>query len=82
VENIDFWMHFVVENSKKLQKLGLEEKINWTFNVFTLGPTIQTTLVMMNCWKRWDNFVNIKFYLNEWILNKFSQCNLNRMQLN
>jgi hypothetical protein len=41
-------MHFVAENSNKLQKLGLEEKISSTFNMFTLGPTTQTTLVMMN----------------------------------
>jgi len=26
VENIDFWMNFVVENLNKLQKLGLEGK--------------------------------------------------------
>jgi hypothetical protein len=81
-ENIDFWMHFVAENSNKLQKLGLEVKISWTFNVFTLGPTTQTTLVMMNWWKRWDNFVKIKSYLNELILKEFPQCNLNWMQLN
>jgi hypothetical protein len=82
VENIDFLVHFVVENSNKLQKLGLEGKISWSFNVFTLGPTTQTTLVMMNWWKWWDNVVRVKFYLNELILNKFSQCNLNWMQLN
>jgi hypothetical protein len=43
VENIDF----VVKNSNKLQKLGLERKIRWAFNVFTLGPTIQAALVQM-----------------------------------
>ncbi len=73
---------FVVENSNKLQNLGLEGKISWTFKVFTLGPTTQTTLVMMNWWKKLDNFEKIKFYLNELILNEFSQCNLNWMQLN
>ncbi len=34
--DIDFWMDFVVGNSNKLQKLGLEGKISWPFNVFTL----------------------------------------------
>jgi hypothetical protein len=77
-----FLMHFDVENSNKLQKLCLEGKISWTFNVFTLGPTTQTTLVMMNWWKIWDNFVKMKSYLNELVLNKFPQCNLNWMQLN
>ncbi len=48
MENIDFWVDFVVENSNKLQKLGLERKINWTFNVFMLQPSKQATLVPMN----------------------------------
>ncbi len=29
-------MDFVVRNSNKLQKLGLEGKISWALNVFTL----------------------------------------------
>ncbi len=41
----DFLVDFVAENSKKLQKLGLEGKISWAFNVFTLGPTTQAALV-------------------------------------
>ncbi len=36
MEDIDFWMDFVVGNSNKLQKLGLEGKISWALNVFTL----------------------------------------------
>jgi len=43
VENIDF----AAKNSNKLQKLGLERKIIWAFNVFTLGLTIQATLILM-----------------------------------
>jgi len=43
----DFLVDFVAENSKKLQKLGLEGKISWAFNVFTLGPTTQATLVLL-----------------------------------
>ncbi len=43
----DFLMDFVAENSKKLQKLGLEGKISWAFNVFTLGPTTQAALVLL-----------------------------------
>ncbi len=35
MEDIDFWMDFVVGNSKKLQKLGLERKFSWAFNMFT-----------------------------------------------
>jgi hypothetical protein len=41
VENIDFGMDFVAENSNKLQKLSLEGKSNWAFNVFTL-PNLET----------------------------------------
>jgi len=36
MEDIDFWVDFVVGSSNKLQKLGLERKINWVLNVFTL----------------------------------------------
>jgi hypothetical protein len=36
VEGIDIWMDFVVGNSNKLQKLGLEGKVSWALNVFTL----------------------------------------------
>jgi hypothetical protein len=36
VEDSDFWVSFVAENSNKLQKLGLEWKISWAFNLFTL----------------------------------------------
>jgi len=45
-----FWMNFVVGNSDNLQKLGLEGKISWALNVFTLGPTTQATLISMD-WK-------------------------------
>jgi len=45
VEDIDFLLEFVAENSNKLQKLGLERKINWALNVFTLDPMAQGTLV-------------------------------------
>jgi hypothetical protein len=36
VENIEFWVDFVIGNSSKLWKLGLERKISWALNVFTL----------------------------------------------
>jgi hypothetical protein len=39
---------FVVGNSNKLQKLGLEGKISQALNVFTLGPMVQATLVVNN----------------------------------
>jgi hypothetical protein len=29
VEDINFWVNFVVGNSNKLQKLGLKGKVNW-----------------------------------------------------
>ncbi len=45
VEDIDFWMDFVAENSNKLQKLGLDGRISWAFNVFTLEPMAQATLI-------------------------------------
>ncbi len=37
MEDIDFWMDFYVGNSNKLQKLGLEGKISWALDVFTLS---------------------------------------------
>jgi hypothetical protein len=46
MKSIDFGVDFVVGNSNKLQKLGLEGKICWVPNVFTLGPTAQATLVL------------------------------------
>ncbi len=42
---IDFSVDFVVGNSNKLQKLGLERKISSILNVFTFGPTSHATLV-------------------------------------
>jgi hypothetical protein len=35
VEDIEFWMNFVVENSKKLQKIGFKKENE--LSVFTLG---------------------------------------------
>ncbi len=49
MEDIDFWVDFVVGNSNKLQKLGWEGKISGNFNVFTLGPTTQAILVVDDC---------------------------------
>jgi hypothetical protein len=41
LEDIDFeWILLL----NKLQELGLERKISWTLNVFTLGPMAQATL--------------------------------------
>ncbi len=37
MEDIDFLEDFVVGNSNKLQKLGLEGKFSWALNVFILG---------------------------------------------
>ncbi len=34
---LTFWVDFVAGNSNKLQKLGLEGKISWALNVFTLS---------------------------------------------
>jgi len=48
VEDIDFWVNFVAENSKKLQQLGLEGKISWALNVFTL-PNLENFKNLM--WK-------------------------------
>ncbi len=48
MEDIDLWLIFVVGNSNKLQKLGLEGKISWAFNAFTLGPMAHATLVVNN----------------------------------
>jgi hypothetical protein len=58
---------FVVEISNKLQKiLGLEGKLSWALNVFTLGPTTQGTLVTMNWWRRtWNGW--IRGEMHRWI---------------
>jgi hypothetical protein len=37
VEHIDFLVDFVGGDSNKLQKMGLEGKISWALNVFTLS---------------------------------------------
>ncbi len=37
MEDIDFWVDFVARDSNKLRKLGLEGKISWALNVFTLS---------------------------------------------
>jgi hypothetical protein len=39
---------FVVGNSNKLQKLGLEGKVTQALNVFTLGPRAHATLINEN----------------------------------
>jgi hypothetical protein len=41
-------MDFVVENSNKLQKLGLERKVTQALNVFTLGPRAHAMLINEN----------------------------------
>jgi hypothetical protein len=43
VEDIDFLVDFVVENSNKFQKLGLEGKIK----MFTFGLVAQVTEVIV-----------------------------------
>ncbi len=43
--DIDFLIDFAAKSLNKLQNLGLEGKINWALNVFTLGQIAQDTLV-------------------------------------
>ncbi len=43
MEDIEFWMNFVVENSKKLPKIGFKKgKMSWVCS--HLGPTTHVTL--------------------------------------
>jgi hypothetical protein len=42
MEDIEFWMNFVVENSNKLQQICLEGKMSWVCS--HLGPTTHVTL--------------------------------------
>jgi hypothetical protein len=42
MEDIEFWMNFVVENSNKLQKIGFRRENE--LNVFTLGANNNVTL--------------------------------------
>ncbi len=37
MEDIDFLVDFAAGDSNKLQKLGLQGKISWALNVFTLS---------------------------------------------
>ncbi len=43
MEDIDFLVDFVVENSNKVQKLGLQRKVK----MFTFGLVAQLTLVIV-----------------------------------
>jgi hypothetical protein len=45
VEDIDFRVDVIIENSNKLQKLGLERKVSQALNVFTLESTLEAKLV-------------------------------------
>ncbi len=45
MKDIDFLVDFETGNSNKLQNLGLEGKISWALNVFTLAPMAQAILV-------------------------------------
>ncbi len=46
MKDIDFWVDFDVGNSDKLpKKLGLEGKMSWALNVFTLAPMARAILV-------------------------------------
>jgi len=68
VEDIDFGVDFVAENSNKLPKLGLEGKISWTLNVFTLCPTTQVTLVLLDKERR-ENDATLQNFIYKYILN-------------
>jgi hypothetical protein len=47
VEDIEFWIFFVIRNSTKLQRLVLEEgQINCVSSMFTLEPMVEGTLVI------------------------------------
>ncbi len=54
-------MDYVIGNSNKLQKLGLEEKMSWAFNVFTLGSNETSDTNSLWKWlKQTRNFLNPK----------------------
>ncbi len=66
MEEIDFWEDFVVGNSKKLQKLGLEGKISWALNMFTFGPTAHPTLAIVKLMGFFAVFAPLQLSLNGW----------------
>ncbi len=64
MEDIDFLVNFVVENSKiELQKLGLEGKVSWALNLFTLGPTAQATPDIVK--KEWKPNLELASWWNQ-----------------
>jgi hypothetical protein len=61
VENIEFWMNFVVENSNKLQWIGF--RMENELNVFILGAN--NTCYLIYPWRK-----IICFFLSLWYLPK------------
>jgi hypothetical protein len=59
VEDIEFWMNFVVENSNKLQKFGIKTKIE--LSVFTL--VANNTCYVIYPWRKVICFVLSWWYL-------------------
>jgi hypothetical protein len=45
VEDIDFWADSLAKIQTNCQKLGLEGRISWAFNVITLEPMAQARLI-------------------------------------
>ncbi len=71
MEGIKFLMDFVVGNSNKLQKLGLEGKISWPLNVFTL-PNLEIfsskNVKNKECVHTWANdisYINMHYETNK-----------------
>jgi hypothetical protein len=77
VEDIELWMNFVVENSKKLQQIGFKRENE--LNVFTFGANNTCYLIYPRrkviCFVfSWWYFPNhgVLSYVMEFIIKKFS----------
>jgi hypothetical protein len=66
VENIEFWMNSVVENSNKLQQIGFRRKNE--LSVFTLGSN--NTCYLIYPWRKVVCFVlSLWYFPNHYVLS-------------
>jgi hypothetical protein len=76
VQDIDFGVDFVARNSSKLQKLGLEGKISWALNVFTL-PKLEifnsTNVKNKECVYTWANNTSYTSKHENWTIHLLGQ---------
>jgi hypothetical protein len=79
VEDIEFWMNFVVENSNKLQQIGFRSENE--FSVFTLGAN--NTFYFIYPWRKVVCFVLLEQYLlNHGVLGYVMELIIKKFSMN